>query len=222
MQEINKLVKKRKEKKVNQQNQKKGADQKFDQDISSLRDSAPGAFICTVIPKLDPLTGRSALKPLTGFKKHHAGTTPNSTFPSSAPVPAPAAVTGFPNNVLTGAANTLFSLPTTHHPSSKDWITVSCSPKRVMSSSSGRIGLKIWRTFRALPEVGPLPTVDEAADNTEKRLKRLLWLDMLMKDTRSEAPGASMEERGEPPPVAAMAKAKGLGAKGRGKVPDWR
>lgn len=54
--------------------------QKFDHDMTSSR-LAPGASRVTVTPKLVVRMGRSALRPLMGLTKHHAGTAPSSTSP---------------------------------------------------------------------------------------------------------------------------------------------
>jgi hypothetical protein len=48
--------------------------------MTSSLDEKPGPSIWTVIPKLVLRTGLSALRPLTGLRKHHAGTAPSSTL----------------------------------------------------------------------------------------------------------------------------------------------
>src|SRR5688572_751970 len=126
------------------------------------------------MPKLVLRIGRSALRPFTGFMKHQAGTTPSSTL---------SPVSGLLNRLLFCMKPP--SLPTTHQPSSNDWTTVSCSPRLVISSSSGRTGENICLTFRLVPVVGVV-SMEELVDMTEKRLRPL---EALMNELRN------MEER---------------------------
>jgi hypothetical protein len=97
----------------------------------------------TVTPRLELLIGLSARRPLTGFKKHHAGTTPISMFsPGSWDL----------NKDLAVWTKVELSLPTTHHPSSNDCTIVRRSPGNGRSSS-GRTGSNCCRTLRVVPDV---------------------------------------------------------------------
>ena len=111
-----------------------------------------------VMPRLVLLIGLSARRPLTGFKKHHAGTTPSSMFCPGSGVDL--------NRDLAVWTKDEFSLPTTHHPSSNDCTTVRCSP-RDGRISSGRTGSNICRTLRVVPDV---LLIVEVPDITENRL----------------------------------------------------
>jgi len=107
-----------------------------------------------VTPRLELLIGLSARRPLTGFKKHHAGTTPISMFPPGS---------RDLNKDLAVWTNVEFSLPTTHHPSSNDCTTVSRSPSNGRSSS-GRTGSNFCRTLRVGPDeelIVEMPDMDE-------------------------------------------------------------
>lgn len=159
----------------------------------------------TVMPKLVFRTGLSARRPLTGLRKHHAGTTPSSTSFSS--------TRAVLNRDLALCTKDAFSRPTTHQPSSNDCTTVNCSPRRTRSSS-GRTGSYIWRTRRIVPNVS-VESKEEVFDMTEKRF----WLEVLMKDWRrpAGAPGSNMEVR-----WGSSAKEKGLGANAVGNASDWR
>lgn len=174
--------------------------------ISSLEEKA-GPSICTVMPRLVLRMGRSPFKPTTGFMKHHAGTTPISML-----------FGGSGLNKDLGCMNALPSLPTTHHPSSNDWTTVSLSP-RLTSSSSGSMGLKIWRIFRRVPVVG-FESIEEVEDRTEKRLlPEPEALKNEIQDPRLPPDGG----RGPPSLLALSAKEKGWATMdGLGKLPDWR
>ena len=109
----------------------------------------------TVTPRLVLLIGLSARRPLTGFKKHHAGITPISMFsPGSWDL----------NRDLAECTNVEFSLPTTHHPSSNDRITVRRSPSNGRSSS-GRTGSDICRTLRVVPDVVLIVEVPDINDD---------------------------------------------------------
>jgi len=119
----------------------------------------------TVTPRLVLLIGLSARRPLTGFKKHHAGITPSSVFSPGS---------GDLNKDLAVWTKVEFSLPTTHHPSSNDCTTVRRSPSDGRSSS-GRTGSNVCRTLRVVPDV---LLIVEVADITENRL----WLFVLMKE----------------------------------------
>ena len=118
-----------------------------------------------VMPRLVLLIGLSARRPLTGFKKHHAGIAPSSMFcPGS----------GDLNRDLAVWMKVEFSLPTTHHPSSNDCTTVRRSPSEGRSSS-GSIGSNFCRTLRVVPDV---LLIAEVPDTTEK------WLFVLIKELR--------------------------------------
>ena len=117
----------------------------------------------TVTPRLELLIGLSARRPLTGFMKHHAGTTPTSMF-------APAS--WVLNRDLAVWTKIEFSLPTTHHPSSNDCTTVRRSPSNGRSSS-GRTGSNFCRTLRVVPDV---VLIVEAADINEVLLKLLVLI----------------------------------------------
>ena len=109
----------------------------------------------TVTPRLEHLIGLSARRPLTGFKKHHAGTTPISIFPPGS--------WDLLNRDLAFWTKVEFSLPTTHHPSSNDCTIVSRSPSNVRSSS-GRTGSNFCRTLRVGPDevlIVETPDMDE-------------------------------------------------------------
>ena len=115
----------------------------------------------TVTPRLEFLIGLSARRPLTGFKKHHAGTTPSSIFPPGS------------CNLKRDLAVWMkaeFSLPTTHHPSSNDCTTVRRSPSDGRSSS-GRTGSNVCRTLRAVPDVVLIVEVADIYD---------IWLYLLV------------------------------------------
>ena len=156
----------------------------------------------TVIDRLVLLIGLSALRPLTGFKKHHAGTTPSSMFcPGS----------GALNRDLAVWTKVELSLPTTHHPSSNDCTTVSCSP-RDGRSSSGRTGSKVCRTFRVVPDV---TSNVEVPDNTENRL----WLAKLAEELRDGDNLGAAKSKAAGPDAAKGPKgtaANGLGIASRG------
>ena len=66
-----------------------------------------------------------------------------------------------------------FSLPTTHHPSSKDCTIVSCSPTFVRRSSSGRTGSKSCLTFLTVPVLDwtSSEALLDATDMTEYRCR---------------------------------------------------
>ena len=118
------------------------------------------------MPRLVLLIGLSARRPLSGFKKHHAGTTPSSMFcPSS----------GDLNRDLAVWTKVELSLPTTHHPSSNDCMIVRRSPSDGRSSS-GRTGSNFCRTLRVDPD--ELPIV-EVLDNTENRLQLFVLMEEL-------------------------------------------
>ena len=180
----------------------------MDHETNSLRDE-PGASKLTVMPRLLTLIGLSALRPLTGLRKHHAGTTPSSTLFSGSGV--------LLNKDFAVWTNDAFSRPTTHQPSSKDCTTVRCSPNRVRSSS-GSTGSKSCRTLRAVPEVDFGSNDDDEPDITENRF----WLLVkLMKELRDleERSGSRAEFRGD---AAPRANVNGLGANGVGRVPASR
>jgi len=140
----------------------------------------------TVTPRLVFLIGLSALRPLTGFKKHHAGITPSSMF-------SPGSDDDL-NRDLAVWTKFELSLPTTHHPSSNDCTTVSRSP-RDGRSSSGRTGSNFCRTLRVVPDV---LLIEEVPDTTEKRLwlvaKELRYCDNSLGVTKSKAVGRGTAE----------------------------
>ena len=176
----------------------------MDHETNSLRDE-PEASKLTVMPRLLTLIGLSALRPLTGLRKHHAGTTPSSMLFSGSGV--------LLNNDFAVCTSDAFSRPTTHQPSSKDCTTVRCSPNRV-KSSSGSTGSKSCRILREVPDV-LVGSNDDEPDITENRF----WLLVkLMKELRDleERSGSKVEFRGE---AAPRANANGLGANGTGKAP---
>lgn len=111
----------------------------------------------TVTPRLELLIGLSARRPLTGFKKHHAGITPISMFPPGS---------WDLKRDLAVLTKVEFSLPTTHHPSSNDCTTVSRSPS-TGKISSGRTGSNFCRTLRDGPDE---ELIEEVPDMDENRL----------------------------------------------------
>lgn len=125
-------------------------------------------------PKLLLLIGLSARSPLTGFKKHQAGTTPNSTLFSGAGVDL--------KSDLAVCTKDEFSLPTTHQPSSKDCTTVRCSP-RFVNNSSGRTGSNNWRTLRDVPDV-VVASNEDVPDITENRCWGVVGLVQLTQELR--------------------------------------
>jgi len=145
----------------------------------------------TVMPRLVLLVGLSARRPLTGFKKHHAGITPSSMFSLGSGDDL--------NRDLAVWTKVEFSLPTTHHPSSNDCTTVSCSP-RDGRSSSGRRGSNICRTLRVIPDVLLISCV-EVPDTTENRLwlliKELRYCDNSLGTAESKAVGRGPVEGGK-------------------------
>ena len=157
-----------------------------------------GPSMLTVTPRLEFLIGLSARRPLTGFKKHHAGMTPISIFlPGSWDL----------NKDLAVLTKVAFSLPTTHHPSSKDCTTVSRSPRKGRSSS-GRTGSNFCRTLRVGPDV---ELIVEMPDMNETRLWRL----ELIKEWRESLCPKWFKSGGCRAP-AEGAKETGLGVNGLG------
>lgn len=78
-----------------------------------------------------------------------------------------------------------------------------------MSNSSGRTGLNSWRTFRRWPDVGwTVETEELEEDTTEKRLQTEERLELV-------PPALNAKEKG-------LAIGIGIGANGRGNVPDSR
>jgi len=154
----------------------------------------------TVIPRLVLLIGLSARRPLTGFKKHHAGTTPSSMF-------CPGSDDDL-NRDLAVWTKVEFALPTTHHPSSNDCTTVSCSP-RAGRSSSGRTGSNFCRTLRIVPDV---LLIEEVPDTTENRLFVRLPKELRACDNSLGTTESKVANRG--PPEGAKeedVRANGLG-----------
>lgn len=185
---------------------------------------AAGASIWTVMPKLVLRIGRSARRPLTGFKKTQAGTTPSST--SLSPSGALLKSDFFCWNPE------VFSFPTTHQPSSNDCTTVSCSPTLVRRSSSGKTGWKSCLTLRAWPVVGSAPKDEATEDDTEYlfRPDAALMNEWRTHETRLSLLG----ETGLLPPEKPERRSGGARKEdedgeaglrrvnGLGKFPDWR
>lgn len=157
----------------------------------------------TVTPRLVLLIGLSPRRPLTGFKKHHAGITPSSVFcPGS----------GDLNRDLAVWTKVEFSLPTTHHPSSNDCTTVRRSPSDARSSS-GRTGSNVCRTLRVVPDV---LLIVEVPDSTENRL----WLFVLIKEELWDCLDPTKFKSGIGGP-ADMAKGADARVNGLGNPRDW-
>lgn len=145
--------------------------------MTSLRLRSSGSIL-TVTPKEEVRRGRSARRPRAGLMKHHAGTAPSSITPE------------YP------------SLPTMHQPSSNELTMVTRSPIE-RTSSSGKTGLKTWRTLRApwAPDVTVPVEAVVATDAIEKRWEERLGTER--KELRATERKDEVEDRLEDdsPPI---------------------